>query len=491
MMYGHRESDSPIVPKKPSNKRAQHSVPAEKVEERGLAKGNATKQSKARTQGRITLTHALDRVRRAVRRERVTRLTTLWHHVYNVDRLQEAYLGLKRKSAPGIDGETWTTYGEDLEANLQVLSGRLRRGSYRAYAVKRVYIPKSDGRQRPIGIPVLEDKVAQRSAVEVLNAIYEQEFKNFSYGFRPGRSQHDALDALAVGLERRKINWVVDADIKGFFDCLDHDWLLKFVEHRIADKRMLRHIKKWLKAGILEGESWRAQEEGTPQGGSISPLLANIYLHYVLDLWVDYWRKHFGKGDVIIVRYADDFIIGFQYYGEAQRFLHELQARLQKFNLRLHDGKTRLIEFGRFAAANRKKRRLDKPETFDFLGFTHICGKTRKGRFVVRRQTVKKRMRRKLNELKTELRRRMHWHVADVGKWLRAVLLGHYRYYGVPFNYAQLEAFRKAVLRLWYKTLKRRSHKSNLTWERMLRYVKTWLPPPRLMHPYPSQRLAL
>jgi group II intron reverse transcriptase/maturase len=491
MMHEHRESDSSIVPEKPPNKAAMRNVAAEGAEGRGLAEGNTAKQTRSRTQRRVRLKRALDRVRGAARREGAGKLTALWHHVYNVARLREAYASLKRDSAPGLDGETWRSYGEDLDSKLCDLSGRLQRGSYRAYAVKRTYVPKADGRQRPIGIPVLEDKIAQKSAVDVLTAVYELEFKNFSYGFRPGRSQHDALDALTVGLERRKINWILDADIQGFFDNLDHGWLLQFIEHRIADKRVLRHIRKWLKAGVMEEQSWYCQEVGTPQGGSISPLLANIYLHYVLDLWVSHWRRHSASGDVIIVRYADDFVVGFQFYEEAQRFRRELEQRLGRFNLRLHPKKTRLFEFGRFAASNRQRRGLGKPETFEFLGFTHVCGQTRNGQFTVRRLTSAARMRRKLTALKVELRRRMHWRIGEVGRWLRSVLLGHYRYYGVPFNYKRLEAFKHWLVRLWYKTLQRRSHKSTLTWDRMTRYVQAWLPNPRLFHPFPSERLIV
>lgn len=360
---------------------------AEVVEGRGLAKGNLGGCNRDRTQCRDTLQQALDWVRQAAREVRLL-LTALWHQVYDIDRLREAYYSVNRRAAPGVDGETWAAYGGDLEANLRDLSGRLKRGGYHAQPVERVYIPKPDGRERPIGIPTLEDKIVQRATVEVLNAVYEVDFLGFSYGFRPGRSPHDALDAVTVGIEKRSINWVLDADIRGFFDTLDHGWLVKFIEHRIGDRRVVRHIRKWLNAGIFEDGQWRGQEEGTPQGGSVSPLLANIYLHYVFDLWAEQWRGRHARGDVIIVRYCDDFIVGFQCQDEAERFCVELRERFHGFNLELHPEKTRLIEFGRFAAERRKRRGERKPETFDFLGFTHMCGKTRKGKFTVRRKTV-------------------------------------------------------------------------------------------------------
>jgi len=432
-----------------------------------------------------------ERIRQAASRAKGLRLTSLWHHVYAVESLREAYFGLRRAVAPGMDGETWQHYGENLEANLQDLSDRLARGAYRAKPVLRVHIPKGDGGQRPIGIPVLEDKIVQRAAVDVLNCIYETDFVGFSYGFRPGRGAHDALDALTVGIKTRKVSWVLDADIRGFFDAIDHECLIKFTEHRIADKRVVRHIKKWLNAGVLvDGERIRV-EEGTPQGGSISPLLANVYLHYVFDLWADQWRHKQGRGDVIIVRYADDFVVGFQHRADAEDFLLELQERMRSFNLDLHPGKTRLLEFGRFAASNRKGRGDGKPETFDFLGFTHICGKTRNGRFTVRHQTMRKRMQRKLRELKSELRRRMHLPVREVGKWLQTVLLGYYRYYGVPYNRGSLNAFRWQVIRTWYHTLRRRSQRDRTTWARMYRLADHWLPLPRITHPFPEQRLRV
>jgi len=406
-------------------------------------------------------------------------------------RLREAFYSMKRDAAAGVDGQTWEQYGRELESNLQDLSARLRRGAYRAKPVQRVYIPKADGRQRPLGVPTLEDKIVQRATAKVLNAVYEADFLGFSYGFRPGRDPHKALDAVTVGITQRKVNWVLDADIRGFYDAVDHGWLEKFIEHRIADRRVLRHIKKWLNAGVLEEGKRIRVKEGTPQGSSVSPILANIYLHYVFDLWVQQWRRKRAQGDVIVVRFADDIVVGFQHKAEAEQFLRELRERFHKFNLELNDDKTRLIEFGRFAGGNRKRGGKGKPETFDFLGFTHICSQSRKGKYIVLRQTVRKRMRAKLQEVKTELRSRLHDGVPNVGKWLASVVRGHCHYYGVPRNRYALCTFRYQVIRLWYRTLRRRSHKTRLTWERMNRLARKWLPNPRIIHPYPEQRLCV
>ena len=490
-MNARGKSDSSIVPKKRTNKAGGAPSAAEPVEGRGLAKGNSAEQTRTRTQRRILLQQELDRVRQAARRDAGARFTALWHHVYNVERLREAYDSVKRQSAPGIDGETWLHYGENLEENLRDLSQRLQRGGYRAKPVRRVYIPKADGRKRPIGIPVLEDKIVQRAAVEVLNAIYEVDFQGFSYGFRAGRSQHNALDAVTVGIENRPVNWVLDADVRGFFDAIDHGWLVKFIEHRIADQRVVRHVKKWLNAGVLENGKRIQVQEGTPQGGSVSPLLANIYLHYVFDLWVHAWRQKHATGGVIVVRFADDFIVGFQRKADAERFLVELRERFARFNLELHPDKTRLLEFGRYAAKNRQKRGQGKPETFHFLGFTHICSRTRKGAFTVRRKTKRKKMLAKLQELKRELRRRMHEPIDEVGAWLRSVLRGHYNYYAVPRNIAALSAFRDRLVLMWKQVLSRRSQNGRVNWKRMGRIVKRWLPEPRILHPYPSQRLCV
>ena len=398
---------------------------------------------------------------------------------------------MKRDAAAGIDGETWRHYGEALEANLRDLTARIKRGAFRASPVRRAYIPKADGRQRPLGVPTLEDKIVQRAVVEVLNAIYEQDFLGFSYGFRSGRSPHHALDALTVGIETRRVNWVLDADIQGFFDTLNHEWLVRFLEHRVADRRVVRLIRRWLRAGVLEDGERRRSEVGTVQGGSISPLLANVYLHYVFDLWVQRWRRTQAQGDVVVVRFADDFVVGFEHRGEAERFLAELRERFARFGLTLHPDKTRLIEFGRHADRNRRGRGDGKPETFNFLGFTHMCGKTRKGWFTVLRQTVRQRWQAKLREVNTELRRRLHHPIPDQGTYLRAVVLGHMRYYGVPRNGPSLSAFRDAVTRLWRAVLMRRSQTAFISWQRMRRYAARWLPIPRICHPYPNRRLAL
>jgi group II intron reverse transcriptase/maturase len=437
------------------------------------------------------LGQALERVRQAASKEQGLRLTALWHHVYDVNRLRAAYFALKHDAAAGADGETWQSYGEKLESNLEQLARRLQHGAYRPKPVRRVFIPKADGRQRPIGVPTLEDKLVQRAVAEVLGAVFEADFKGFSYGFRPGRSPHNALDAIVVGLKRKKIGWILDADIRGFFDTLDHGCLLGFVQRRIADARMHEAIQRWLKAGVLEDGIWHDVQEGTPQGGSISPLLANIYLHYVLDEWLDQWRKSQAHGDVITVRYADDFIVGFQHRVEAERFLVELRERFRQFHLELHPDKTRLIQFGRFAARDRERRGEGKPETFDFLGFTHISAQTRSGAFQVLRQTMRKRMRNKLREIKAELARRMHHTIPEVGNWLSSVLRGHANYYAVPNNHRALRSFRNQLVVLWYRTLTRRSHKGDPGWRRMYRWAAHWLPMPHVHHPWPEQRLCV
>ena len=475
------------VPKEPCE---GGELPAEGMEGRGQAKGNAASQNTPRTRSREGVPSARDRIRQAAETDKGRRFTALLHHVYSIEDLREAYFGLKRNAAPGVDGETWRTYGEQLEVNLIDLSGRLRRGAYRAKPVRRVMIPKPDGRQRPLGVTTLEDKVVQRALVAVLNCIYEADFLGFSYGFRPGRNPHQALDALSVGIHRKKVNWVLDADIRGFFDAIDHECLVKLIEHRIADRRVVRLIQKWLNAGVLEDGEWTRSEIGTPQGGGISPLLANIYLHYAFDLWVRDWRRQ-AKGDVIVVRYADDFIVGFEYEWEARRFWDDLRERLAAFGLELHPERTRLIEFGRFAASNRKRNGRGKPDTFDFLGFTHACGKTRKGRFVVLRQTMRKRLRARLQEIHIALRRRWHDPVPEIGRWLASIIRGHVNYYGVPLNYDQCQAFHHQVVCCWKRALSRRSQKAHVTWERMRRIARRWLPPVRIVHPYPDQRLYL
>lgn len=489
MMNGHRKSDSSIVPEKLPN---EVSLETEEVTEgRGLTKGRPLEQNTLRTQGRGGVHSALERVREAVQRDKEERFTALFHHVYDVDRLREAYDGLKRQAVPGVDGETWQHYGRDLEGNLKDLSERLKRGAYRARPVRRAYIPKADGKERAIGIPALEDKIVQRATVEVLNVIYEKDFLGFSYGFRPGRSPHQALDALSVGIMRRKVSWVLEADIRSFFDTLKHEWLVKFVEHRIGDRRMVRLIQRWLNAGVLEEGKRIRKEEGTVQGGSISPLLSNIYLHYVFDLWVHWWRRHEANGEVIVVRFADDWVAGFQYQSDAQKFLRELKERFARFGLELHSEKTRLTEFGRFAAQSRAARGQGKPETFDFLGFTHICGRTRQGKFTVLRKTMRKKWQGKLKEISRELRSRMHRPVPEQGAYMKSVLLGHMRYYGVPMNRPSLSAFRQALQRVWWKVLRRRSQKHNLPWKRMERLIEAWFPPVRIYHPYPLERVRV
>ena len=480
------KSDRPVVPTKPPNNAGRPA--AEAVEGRGRPKGNLNPQTMLRTQSRECMQQAWKRVREAARRDKETRFTALFHHIANVHALRDAYFRLKRQAAPGVDEVTWTQYGSDLAHNLQDLSDRLRRGGYRAKPVRRTYIPKADGKQRPLGVPTLEDKLVQLSAVEVMNGIYETDFLGFSYGFRPGRGQHDALDALAVGIEKKRVNWVLDADIRGFFDAINHEWMVKFIEHRIADQRVVRLIRKWLTAGVLEDGKIHQVEEGTPQGGSVSPLLANIYLHYAFDLWAHWWRRKQARGEIMIVRYADDFIVGFESKADAERFLAELRERLAKFSLELHPEKTRLIEFGRSAAKRRAARGIGKPETFDFLGFTHACGKTRTGFYQLWRGTMRKRLRMKLQGIKIELSKRRHDSLSKVGRWLRSVVGGHFRYYGVPYNQKSLWAFRSQVTRLWRNALMRRSQKSRITWKLIARLRERYLPPVRIWHPYPDKR---
>jgi RNA-directed DNA polymerase len=490
MMNGPGKSDRPVVPEKSLNKTGQ--PVAEGMEGRGLAKGNLPQQNASRTPSRNDALSALERVRQAAGKDKKLRFTALLHHIYNLETLRMAYFSLKKEAAPGVDGETWRHYGEQLGVNLQELAERLKRGAYRAKPVRRVYIPKADGRQRPLGVTALEDKIVQRAAVEVLNAIYETDFLGFSYGFRPGRSQHQALDALYTGLLTRKVNWVLDLDIKGFFDGISHEWLVKFVEHRIADRRVVRLIQKWLRAGVLEDGKRIRTEEGTPQGGSASPLLANVYLHYVFDLWVQAWRQKRAHGDVIVVRFADDIVVGFHSKADADQFRAELTERMRKFHLELHPEKTRLLEFGPYAIDQREWRGEGKPETFNFLGFTHICVKKRSnGRFTVLRQTIRKRLQTKLNEVKAELQRRMHEPIPEQGKWLQAVVRGHTRYYGVPSNTPALRLFWFQVGRLWHRALSRRSQKGRVLWDRMRRLITRWLPLPTVCHPYPLRRMGV
>jgi len=483
MMHGQEKSRPAIVAKKPSNKAEQ--LAAEEVEGRAGAEGNAVEADRRRALNRGSVSHGLDRVGQTARLRKKERFTALLHHI-DVESLREAFRALRRKAAAGIDGMEWQDYEAGLETRLADLHDRVHRGAYRALASRRVYIPKPDGKQRPLAVAALEDKIVQKAVLAVLNEIYEADFLGLSYGFRPGRGQHDALDALAVGITSRKVNYILDVDIRSFFDTVDHDWLIRFVEVRIGDQRILRLIRKWLKAGVLEDGVIKPSEVGTGQGAVISPLLANIYLHYAFDLWAELWRRREARGDMIIVRYADDIVLGFEHEAEALRFQAAMQERLAEFALSLHPDKTRLIEFGRFAAERRKRRGLNKPETFTFLGFTHICGKLRSGKFVVKRKTRSDRMRTRLRAVKDMLRRRMHAPIPEQGRWLRQVTTGYFNYHAVPLNIGALRAFRYQVVGLWLKTLRRRSQKDQFSWERIKRLADDWLPQPRILHPWPQ-----
>jgi len=488
MMHAREKSDSAIVAGKPTNK-AERSA-AEPVEPRAETKRNANQQSTHRTQRRASVTQALERVRKAASERKKERFTALFHHL-SIEHLETAFFELQENAAAGVDGLTWRAYEADLERNLEELYGRLHRGAYRPLPSRRVYIPKPDGRQRPLAVAALEDKIVQRATTAVLNAIYEEDFLGFSYGFRPGRGAHDAIDALVVGIESRKVNFILDADIGSFFDTVDQEWLIRFVEHRVGDRRIVRLIRKWLKAGVLEDGIVNVSDRGTGQGAVISPLLANIYLHYGLDLWADRWRRHEAAGDMIIVRYADDFIIGFEYENDARRFLDAMRERLGRFALSLNLKKTRLIEFGRDAAKNRERRGLDKPETFNFLGFTFICSTSRRGKFQIKRKSRPDRMRAKLKAIKQELRQRMHQPIPVQGKWLRQVVTGYFNYHAVPTNGRALAAFRFFVTDHWLRTLRRRSQRHGMTWERITRLANDWLPQPRIRHPWPQARFAV
>ncbi len=487
-MNGGGESYSGIVPAKQPNESLGR--PQEAVEGRPLTKENMEQLNLCRTPSRESEPNGLDRVRQAAKEDKGLRFTALLHHV-NVDLLRSSYQSLKKRAAAGVDGVTWEEYGEDLEVRLADLHGRIHRGAYHAKPSRRVWIPKADGRQRPLGIAALEDKIVQHAVGRVLNQIWEEDFLGFSYGFRPGRSQHEALDALYVGITQKKVNWVLDLDIRSFFDRMSQEWLIQFVEHRIQDKRIVRLIQKWLKAGVIEDGRWFETKEGTPQGSVISPILANLYLHYVLDVWTEAWRKKVACGDVIIVRYADDAVLGFQYREDAEQFLRQLQERLAKFGLELHPDKTRLIEFGRYAAERRKRRGEGKPETFNFLGFTHICGCSRQtGYFTVIRKTIGKRMGAKLKDIQQKLRQRRHESIAVTLAWLILVVRGFFQYHAVPENEERLKAFRNDVLRLWRRQLRRRSQRSRWTWERFRERLGNRLPAVEILHPWPPERFA-
>ena len=487
-MHDTEKSDFGIVAVKPTNKAGQ--PVAEPVEPRPGTKGNAEQQRMHRTQGRDRMSQSLDRVRKAARLRKKDRFTALFHHI-NVDALRTAYYALRRKAAPGVDGMTWQDYEVDLEPRLEDLHKRVRRGTYRPQPSRRTYIPKADGKQRPLAIAALEDKIVQGATVMVLNAIYEGDFCGFSYGFRPGRGPHDALDALCTAIDKRQVNWIIDADIQNFFGAVSQQWLVRFLEHRIGDKRITRLIQKWLRAGILEDGVVAVDDRGTGQGSVISPLLGNIYLHYVLDLWARRWRQREATGDMIIVRYADDVVVGFEHEGDARRFLDAMRARLEEFTLSLHPDKTRLIEFGRSAAARRKESGLGKPETFAFLGFTLICGRSRRGYFQLQRKTRSDRMRAKLQDIKVELQRRMHWPIPKLGKWLGQIVGGHFAYFAVPTNIRALTAFRYQVVDFWRRWLRRRSQKDGTTWERVAKLADEFLPKPHILHPWPSVRFAV
>ncbi|AJY42467.1 group II intron reverse transcriptase/maturase [Burkholderia humptydooensis] len=489
MMHGPEKSDSLVVPGKPANKAA--SAAAELGEGRSGTEGNAMMQSMVRTQSWEAVSQAQSRIREAVNRNGKEKLTALLHHI-DVDVLRAGFLSLKKSASAGVDQMTWGMYEAALEENLQRLHQRLHAGAYRALPSRRVYIPKADGKQRPLGIAAMEDKIVQAATVMILTPIYEAEFLGFSYGFRPGRSQHDALDALAYGIKGRNIWWILDADISRFFDTINHEWLVKFMEHRIGDRRIIRLIQKWLKAGVLEQGARIDTSQGTPQGAVISPLLANIYLHYVYDLWVQAWRKRHADADMIVVRYADDTIVGFQYVSDAHAFLGELRDRLAKFGLSLHPEKTRLIAFGRFVAERRAAQGLSKPETFDFLGFTHICGKKRGGKgFQLWRKTKRKRKTETVKRIATELRHMRSSPIDEQGRWLAQVLRGHYAYFAVPTNLQAVRAVRHLVKIRWYLSLLRRSQRRRLTWRRMNVIVEKYLPMPRVLHPWPEQRFLV
>jgi group II intron reverse transcriptase/maturase len=429
-------------------------------------------------------------VREAAQKDTKLRFTSLLHHL-TPELLRASFFDLKKQAAPGVDEQTWSDYAIDFERRIDELVGRIHRGAYRAKPSKRTYIPKADGKMRPLGIAALEDKIVQQAARTVLECIYEQDLMGFSYGFRPGRNQHQALDALSVGITKRKVNWILDADIRGFFDNISHEWLMKFLEHRIADRRMLRLLKKWLRAGVSEDGEWSPTQVGTPQGAVISPLYANVFLHYVLDLWINQWRERHARGEVIIVRYADDFVIGFREESDARRCLADLKERFTKFGLELHPEKTRRIEFGRYAEERRAKRGAGPPETFDFLGFTHISGKTRRGDYTIHRRTSRKKFQAKLAELKEKLSRKRHADLTQVGRWLQSVVRGWYQYYAVPGNYERLRQFRDEIQKMWLRALRRRSQRGRrFTWNKFSKVCKRWLPTPKILHPYPNVRFA-
>ena len=481
------KSDCAVVPVNQSNNEGRPS--AEAGEGRAQTKENIVQSNMRPTQSGERVSQGLAGVRKAARERKQERFTALLHHL-SVALLSDSFYALRRQASPGVDGVTWQQYETGLEDRIVDLHRRIHRGTYQAQPSRRVYIPKADGQQRPLGVAALEDKIVQQAVVTILNQIYEEDFKGFSYGFRPGRSPHQALDALCVAIQKRRVNWVLDADIRGFFDNMSHEWTMKFVEHRVADRRILRLIQKWLKAGVSEDGQWSETRIGTPQGAVASPLLANIYLHYVFDLWVEAWRKKVATGTVVVVRYADDLVLGFENRADADRFLAEFRERVAKFGLELHAEKTRLIEFGRYAARNRQRRGEGKPETFTFLGFTHFCGQLTTGPFIVWRITAKKRMVAKLKAVRAELQLRKHHRTTEVGAWLRKVVLGYYQYHAVPGNTGQLRVFMYRVRWLWRSVLIRRSQRARVRWDRLHPLLNRWIPQPRVRHPYPDARFA-
>lgn len=490
VMNAERKSDESVVPLTSANNDATEAS-AESIEERDSARRNTDTTASDRTQDRTSPSRSsLDSVREAARRDPQLCMTSLLHHV-SEEALLEAFYDLKKHAAVGVDEVTWHEYEQSLEDRIVDLHDRIHRGGYRPKPSLRVWIPKADGGKRPLGIAALEDKIVQQAVLWVLNCIYEQDFVNFSYGFRRFRCQHDALDALTTALVTKRVNYVLDADIQGFFDAIDHDRLLEFLSRRIGDRRILRLIRKWLKAGIMEDGEWSETSTGSPQGSVISPLLSNVYLHYVLDQWVQWWRQTHACGDVIIVRYADDFVMGFQHQADAEAFLAALRIRFAEHGLTLHPEKTRLLEFGRFASSNRRRRNEGKPETFDFPGFTHVCGRTKRGRFIVWRLSIRKRLAATLHKVKTLLRKRLNWSLGDVGRWLRSVATGWLRYHAVPGNSVRIRRFLHSLSRLWLRSLRRRSQRGSRgwTWDRMRGIVNRYLPKPRILHPYPEARL--
>ena len=479
------ESDADMVPEKSAKTWV---MPVESTEGRSAAEGKSVSRNAPRAQDREGAPTQVERIGQRAKERKGERFENLLSAI-KAPLLKEAYQRLRKDAASGVDAVTWEEYGEALDVRVLDLQDRIHRGSYHPQPVRRVHIPKGDS-TRPLGIPTLEDKVVQQAARMVLEPIYEREFLGFSYGYRPRRSPHKALTAVAE-LISRKTSWVLDADIRSFFDTIDHEWMRQFIEHRIGDKRMVRLLMKWLHAGVMEDGKLHEVEAGTPQGGIISPLLANLYLHYVLDLWVNQWRKRHARGEVYIVRYADDLVMGFQYEQDARAMREALATRLAKFGLELHSEKTRVIRFGRFALEGARAEGRRRPETFDFLGFTHIAGTSRHGKFLLKRRTSRKKRKAKLALLSEEIRARRHWPLRAQHKWLARVLHGHYRYYGVPTNSLALHQFRERVRVTWHRQLQRRSQRAHWNRAQLTKFEKHFpLPPPRLHHPWPNLRDA-